>query len=76
LQPDSRAHTVVQSIISLAHALGMKVTAEGIERPDQLATLQREHCDEMQGFLLGRPTAVVATGRTVPALPADHEVTA
>ncbi len=76
LQPDSRAHTVVQSIISLAHALGMKVTAEGIERPDQLAALQREHCDEMQGFLLGRPTALVATASAAPARPAEHEVTA
>jgi diguanylate cyclase (GGDEF)-like protein len=61
LQPDSRAHTVVQSIISLAHALGMKVTAEGIERPDQLAALQRENCDEMQGFLLGRPVPHTST---------------
>jgi diguanylate cyclase (GGDEF)-like protein len=68
LQPDSRAHTVVQSIISLAHALGMKVTAEGIERPDQLAALQREHCDEMQGFLLGRP--VPRTSTAEPAAPA------
>jgi diguanylate cyclase (GGDEF)-like protein len=78
LQPASRAHTVVQSIISLAHALGMKVTAEGIERPDQLAALQRENCDEMQGFLLGRPVPhhSVASAATPVAPAASPNTTA
>jgi diguanylate cyclase (GGDEF)-like protein len=55
LQPGSRVHTVVRSIISMAHALGMRVTAEGVEKADQLALLQQERCDELQGYLLGRP---------------------
>ena len=46
---------VVRSIIGLAHALGMEVTAEGVERQDQLDILLREGCDAMQGFLIGRP---------------------
>jgi diguanylate cyclase (GGDEF)-like protein len=57
LHPDTRVHTVVRSIISLAHALGMKVTAEGVERREQLTLLQSEDCDEMQGYLLGKPAA-------------------
>jgi len=55
LTPGSRAHTVVRTIVSLAHALGVSVTAEGIETPAQLALLCEEGCDELQGFLLGRP---------------------
>jgi diguanylate cyclase (GGDEF)-like protein len=55
LTPDSRAHTVVRSIVSLAHSLGVSVTAEGIESPAQLELLRAEGCDELQGFLLGRP---------------------
>ncbi len=55
LTPGSRAHTVVRSIVSLAHALGVSVTAEGIETRAQLEILRSAGCDELQGYLLGRP---------------------
>jgi diguanylate cyclase (GGDEF)-like protein len=58
LTPGSRAHTVVRSIVSLAHSLGVTVTAEGIETRAQLELLCAEGCDELQGFLLGRPGPV------------------
>jgi EAL domain-containing protein (putative c-di-GMP-specific phosphodiesterase class I) len=45
----------VSTIISLAHSLGLKVVAEGVETDEQLNILRLLKCDEMQGFLLSRP---------------------
>ncbi|MBI3529612.1 MAG: EAL domain-containing protein [Betaproteobacteria bacterium] len=53
--PESR--TIVSTIISLAHSLGLKVVAEGVETEEQLHLLRLLKCDEMQGFLLSRPVA-------------------
>ncbi|UFH50527.1 putative bifunctional diguanylate cyclase/phosphodiesterase [Pseudomonas sp. KNUC1026] len=46
---------VVQAIINLARAMGLKVTAEGVETEQQLATLAKDQCNEVQGFYLSRP---------------------
>jgi CheY-like chemotaxis protein len=46
---------IVSTIISLAHALGMRVIAEGVETREQLQLLETMHCDEMQGYLFSRP---------------------
>ena len=46
---------LVQSIIGMAHALGKRVVAEGIETEAQLRALIDMDCDVGQGFLLGRP---------------------
>lgn len=43
------------AIITMAHALGMRVIAEGVESYQQLEILQRLRCDEVQGFYLYRP---------------------
>jgi EAL domain-containing protein (putative c-di-GMP-specific phosphodiesterase class I) len=51
--PESR--TIVSTIISLAHALGLNVVAEGVETEEQLSFLRLLKCDEVQGFLLGYP---------------------
>jgi EAL domain-containing protein (putative c-di-GMP-specific phosphodiesterase class I) len=48
---------VARAVIAMAHGLGVEVVAEGIETLEQLAVLRRYHCDEGQGFLLGRPAA-------------------
>jgi EAL domain-containing protein (putative c-di-GMP-specific phosphodiesterase class I) len=47
--------TVVEHIIAMAHTLGMKVVAEGVETATQLQTLCDLNCDQIQGFLLARP---------------------
>ena len=54
---------IVRSTIALAHNLGMRVLAEGVETESQLRFLARYGCDQMQGYLFSRPTepAVVET---------------
>jgi EAL domain-containing protein (putative c-di-GMP-specific phosphodiesterase class I) len=46
---------IIQAIIGIARGLGLHLVAEGVESPEQLAMLQAMGCDEVQGFLLGRP---------------------
>ncbi|SNY45898.1 EAL domain, c-di-GMP-specific phosphodiesterase class I (or its enzymatically inactive variant) [Arsukibacterium tuosuense] len=46
---------VISSVIDMAHALGLSVTAEGIEDRQTLAFLQKKHCDSAQGFYIARP---------------------
>ena len=45
------------AIISLGHALHLKVIAEGVETDAQLHFLKRHGCDQVQGFLYGEPVA-------------------
>ena len=49
------ALVLVSTIISLAHALKLKVVAEGVETEEQLRLLSSLYCDEYQGFLFGKP---------------------
>jgi diguanylate cyclase (GGDEF)-like protein len=55
LGTDAKVSLIVRSIISLAHAMGIRVNAEGVETVGQLRALRKHGCDELQGFLLGRP---------------------
>jgi EAL domain-containing protein (putative c-di-GMP-specific phosphodiesterase class I) len=48
---------LVRSSIELAHALGFKVVAEGVEDRDSLELLRQFDCDVVQGWLIGRPMA-------------------
>ena len=46
---------VTRSIVAMAHGLGLQVVAEGIETREQLALLQRQGCDAVQGWHIARP---------------------
>lgn len=52
---DSQSASIVKSLVSLAHTLNLAVTAEGVETREQLDALQQHCCDQVQGYLLGRP---------------------
>jgi len=52
---DGKAAAIVESIIGLGHSLDLRITAEGVETEEQLATLSGIGCDGVQGFLLGPP---------------------
>ena len=54
------AATLIETIIVMAHALGRRVVAEGIETIEQLDFLRERRCDVAQGFYLARPLAVAA----------------
>jgi diguanylate cyclase (GGDEF)-like protein len=54
---------VARAIIAMGHALALRVVAEGIETPEQLAFAQREGCHYAQGYLLGRPADVATLAR-------------
>ncbi len=57
---DERDDAFVASIVTMAHGLGLPVTAEGVEREEQRATLWRLGCDAAQGFLFSPPLAADA----------------
>ena len=54
---DTNDKAITAAIISMGHSLGMRVIAEGVETADQLAFLREQGCDEVQGFLLGKPVS-------------------
>ncbi|ACI54301.1 diguanylate cyclase/phosphodiesterase with PAS/PAC sensor(s) [Rhizobium leguminosarum bv. trifolii WSM2304] len=52
---NKEAHAIMHAIILLGDALGMRVTVEGVETAEQLALLECEECDEIQGYHISRP---------------------
>jgi diguanylate cyclase (GGDEF)-like protein/PAS domain S-box-containing protein len=52
---DAEGDEIVSAVINLAHALGLKVVAEGVETTQQLQILRSLQCDLAQGFLFSRP---------------------
>jgi diguanylate cyclase (GGDEF)-like protein/PAS domain S-box-containing protein len=52
---DEADASVVAGIIAMAHSLGIRVVAEGVETQDQLEFIRGHHCDEYQGFFYSRP---------------------
>jgi diguanylate cyclase (GGDEF)-like protein/PAS domain S-box-containing protein len=58
LEPELQSASIVRTIIGLARGLGVPVLAEGVETKQQLAFLSREACDEVQGYLVGRPCPI------------------
>jgi EAL domain-containing protein (putative c-di-GMP-specific phosphodiesterase class I) len=71
----SGASTVIESIVSLAHRLGLRVVAEGIETSDQNEGLRNMQCDEFQGYYFSRPITAEAVENLIEALaPANGSV--
>ena len=60
---DARAAALVASTITLAHSLGLRMVAEGVENSTALTELTRLGCDQAQGYYLSRP---------VPPAELDH----
>jgi diguanylate cyclase (GGDEF)-like protein/PAS domain S-box-containing protein len=54
--PQSSA--IIRAVLGLARGLSVPVLAEGVETKEQLAFLQQEACEEIQGFLIGRPQPI------------------
>jgi diguanylate cyclase (GGDEF)-like protein/PAS domain S-box-containing protein len=70
MESDPDAMTIVSTMISLAHAMRLKVVAEGVETESQATMLRLLRCDEMQGFLFSRPVPLEQLATLLPAPPA------
>src|SRR6201994_1643473 len=55
---NAQAATIVRAVLGLGRGLGLPVLAEGVETDAELEFLRNELCDEVQGYLLGRPAAI------------------
>jgi len=58
LEATPQSAEIVRAVLSLAHALQIPVVAEGVETEAQRAFLEGEACEEMQGYLIGRPEPI------------------
>ena len=58
----SEARSIVTAVVQVARALGLRVVAEGVEKPDQVNELVLLGCDELQGFLFARPMSARSLG--------------
>lgn len=66
-QPNDCA--ITNALIALAHQLGYKAIAEGVETADQLAYLTEHDCDMIQGYYLGHPVSEQKIIKQLPKLP-------
>ncbi|MBC7504370.1 MAG: EAL domain-containing protein, partial [Sandarakinorhabdus sp.] len=55
VQPGSEAGAIIQAIVSLAHSLNMATTAEGTETREEFEFCRTLGCEQIQGYLFGRP---------------------
>ena len=60
MMEDERARKVVRGVIGLAHSLGMRVVAEGVETAQQIHALEALDCDFIQGWAFGKPMPLEA----------------
>jgi EAL domain-containing protein (putative c-di-GMP-specific phosphodiesterase class I) len=55
LERTEEGNVFFKAIITMAHALGMRVVAEGVETLEQIRILKSLKCDEIQGFYISKP---------------------
>lgn len=55
---DPRYASIIESLVDLAHALSLRVNAEGVETEEQQMLLAQDGCDQLQGYWLGRPVSM------------------
>ena len=68
LTTDPAYRGIVDTCITLAHSLKLKVVAEGVETEEQAQALRELNCDQAQGFLYSKPVPADELARMLPAL--------
>ena len=69
LSHSQQAVTIIRAVIALGRGLDLPVVAEGVETEEQLKFLAGEHCNEIQGYLVGRPMPIADYAREVGRMP-------
>jgi diguanylate cyclase (GGDEF)-like protein/PAS domain S-box-containing protein len=70
-----QAVTIIRAVIALGRGLDLPVVAEGVETEEQLNFLRAEHCNEIQGYLVGRPKPIAEYAAEVGRALAPHKKT-
>lgn len=76
LDRNPQSAAIIRAVIGLGHGLNLPVVAEGVETKEQLAFLKRENCNEIQGYLIGRPAPIAQYGRLTGAAPTTEQAAA
>jgi diguanylate cyclase (GGDEF)-like protein len=69
---DDRSFAIVKSVIDLAHSLGLRIVAEGVENERSAILLSHSGCDEAQGYFFSRPLPIGELDRWLAA----HDISA
>jgi diguanylate cyclase (GGDEF)-like protein len=65
IETNADSAAIVRAVTALGQSLGMVTIAEGVETPEQLARIARDGCQQVQGFLTGRPLTAEAAAQLV-----------
>ena len=72
LENDIGQLKVVRSIIALAGALDLQIIGEGVERTEEMTTLQKLGCQDLQGYLFSKPMTAAQLERWLMENPSLH----
>lgn len=76
LERNPQSAAIIRAVIGLGHGLDLPIVAEGVETQAQLDFLSRESCDEVQGYLVGRPGPIAGFAAMVGRVPLVEAVQA
>ncbi|WP_430442095.1 EAL domain-containing protein [Shinella sp.] len=68
--PTARSAAIVKAVLGLGRGLELPVLAEGVETAEELAFLSAEDCQEVQGYLVGRPRPIGEFSKHTGSMPA------
>ena len=71
LPESAQSLAILRSVVGLGRSLGIAVTAEGVETPDQMRLLILEGCNSAQGYLIGKPKEAAAYAALISNPPAE-----
>jgi diguanylate cyclase (GGDEF)-like protein len=71
---NAQSAAIIRAMIGLGHGLDISIVAEGVETQDQLTFLAQENCDQVQGYLLGKPAPIAQYAEVVGLHASDRTV--